>query len=138
MKYWIALSVSLLLITGCGRKELPQPVLSSGAPTIESLQIEVTESSTELKFKLTGGEEGVGFHIDRAEIDPFCNCPAFWNRFYDEYPLASNSGREFSKLLRNEMGKHRYVYRIRAVDGSGRLAPWSEVIWPKEKAGSAD
>jgi len=131
----IAIAVLLLSITACGRKEVPQPIVNSGPPEIASLEILESDSSTQIVVTLAGGEGGIGFQVDRSEIDPFCNCPTFWQRHYEEPPLAYNAGKEYTRMLRNTIGKLPFVYRLRAVDATGRLGPWSDVIWPPEDTG---
>lgn len=116
------------VLAACGKKEPPQIVETSTPPNIEQLQTMTTGKSIQFTFRLVGGEEGVGYQIDRAIEDPYCKCPGFWRRYYEEAPKTGLQGKEVKKLLSLGTGESVYYFRIRAVDGLGRLGPWSQPI----------
>lgn len=126
-KLTLLLSATAMLIAGCGLKQPPQPVAESGPPQIVSLQQSISGNVLKLEITLAGGSRGVGYQIDRSEEDPYCKCPSFWQRFYEEPPVAKNSGATLEKLLHLSLDKP-YLFRIRAIDGVGRLGPWSKPI----------
>lgn len=120
-----------LILTGCGRKEAPQVVVDTAPPEVVELQSVVSGNSLRLDFRLTGGQGGVGYQIDRAEIDPHCDCPSFWRRYFEAYPNAEMRKAAQYKMINLKGGDMEYAFRIRAVDSLGRLSPWSKVIRAK-------
>jgi len=138
MRKLLFIVLTALLVVGCGRKEAPQTWfdpsepeqawLDKGEPRIATLDITDAAPSKRLSIELSGGEGGVGYQLQRAEMDPFCQCPGTWHPYYEEPPLRRNEGKTLEKMLRFELGSHAYVYRLRAIDALGRLSPWSETI----------
>jgi len=118
----------LLLAVGCGRKEAPQVMVDAGPPEIATLNVIAADPSNKVEIELVGGEGGVGYQIDRAEMDPYCKCPSVWQRYYEEPPQVRNNTRKLEKMIRLEVGGHDYVYRFRAIDALGRLGAWSKQI----------
>jgi len=117
-----------LLLTACGRKEMPQVVASDGPPEIAQLNVESTFKVVRMNLRLKGGHSGIGYQIDRAELDPYCNCPDRWQRYFEQQPSPLNADKEIVKVFRTEQGDHQFLYRLRAIDGEGRLGTWSKVI----------
>ncbi|MDQ6954815.1 MAG: hypothetical protein Q9M20_05170 [Mariprofundaceae bacterium] len=128
MRKILFLCMTLLVVTGCGRKEPPQALVDAGPPEIASLKVTDAEPSKKLEIQLAGGEGGVGYQIDRAEMDPYCKCPSTWLRYYEEPPLPRNNTRLLQKMIRSVVADHDYVYRLRAIDAAGRLGVWSKPI----------
>ena len=124
MRKILWLCISLLVVTGCGRKEAPQAMVDAGPPEILSLKVVKADPSRKLVIQLAGGEGGVGYQIERAEMDPYCKCPSMWLSYYEEPALPVNNSRVLEKMIRLEVGGHDYVYRLRAVDAAGRLGAW--------------
>ncbi|MFQ5582615.1 MAG: hypothetical protein ACE5F3_08340 [Mariprofundaceae bacterium] len=122
-----------LMLTACGRKQMPQ-VVAEHPPQIAELQHAVVGNSLKLTLRLTGGSDGVGYQIDRTEMDPYCKCPGFWKRYREEYPAVKNADRELTQMINLRTGKVEYVFRIRAIDGLGRLGPWSKPIQARAEA----
>jgi predicted small lipoprotein YifL len=121
--------VTLLALAGCGRKEPPVPMAVSAPPAIVSIKHSVHVNTLELDLVLTGGGEGgVGYQIDRAPIDPYCNCPGFWRRYREVPAQRALVGANTKVLIDLRGGTIAYAYRIRAVDAIGRLGPWSKII----------
>jgi len=127
MRNFLVLLVTLFVMVGCGRKEPPQAIVDAGAPEIVSLKVTDAETSKKLDIQLAGGAGGVGYQIDRAEMDPYCKCPTLWIRYYEEPPLERNHSRVLEKMLRLELADHNYVYRLRAIDAAGRLGAWQRL-----------
>lgn len=125
---WLIAMLGLLLLTGCGRKDAPQAEVEADAPvpTIQSLQIKHVDFTVQFTLTLAGGAAGVGYQVDRAEVDPSCDCPSFWRRYSEERPNPANAGREMVRLISLKTKAKAFVFRIRAIDGLGRLGPWSE------------
>jgi len=129
---FIASLIALLVLSGCGRKEAPQPISSSSEkPQLSNLKDRVVGNVLELTFTLTGNKNGVGYHVDRTEIDPYCQCPGFWRRFYDRQPLAVQVGVASKRLLKLKNTHTEYLFRIRPYDIDGNLGPWSRAIHAK-------
>jgi len=125
--YSVLLLIGLLTLSGCGSKAMPQ-IAGIEKPQINNLKDKVIGNVLALKFVLSGNIKGVGFQIDRSQIDPYCQCPGFWRRFYDRQPMASQVGAKLKKLIDLKTDKIEYLFRIRAYDADGNLGPWSHAI----------
>ena len=126
----LLLILSLLLaFSACGRKEAPQPVVEDmGPPEIVALSHQQNGNIISLDFTLQGGKGGIGYQIERAEMDPYCKCPGMWRMYFEQPTLASQQGKAMSHLLPLKKIDVEFAFRIRAVDAIGRLSPWSETI----------
>jgi len=124
-----------LALTACGRKQMPQLVTDT-PPQIVELRHEIGERAIKLTMRITGGSYGIGYQIDRAEMDPYCKCPGFWQRYREEFPAEKNIGKELSVALSLGDGTVEYAFRVRAVDGLGQLGPWSKPI--RARAGALE
>lgn len=134
MKKALSVSVFLciaLVLVACGRKEPPQLIAENPPPEIASLKHEIVTNNLAFDIRLEGGSEGVGYQIDRAEIDPHCNCPGFWRRYFEQPPSLKVAGENMRKLVSLRGGRVEYAFRLRAVDGLGRLSAWSKTIRAK-------
>jgi len=121
------------LMTGCGRKEPPQAWIDKGEPRIASITVVKAGTSKKLQIELADGEGGVGYQLERSEIDPYCQCPSTWHAFTEIPPSRSNEGKILERVLRFEISGHYFLYRVRAVDALGRLGKWSETFKADEK-----
>jgi hypothetical protein len=129
MRSWIwILLATLLVLGGCGRKEAPQIVHDSQPPQLVDLQHELNGMVMKLDFELAGSPEGVGYQVDRAEIDPYCKCPGLWRRYLEQLPIPKNIGVPITKVLKLRSAKVEFAFRIRAVDAAGQLGPWSKLM----------
>jgi hypothetical protein len=127
MRSWIwILLATVLLLGGCGRKEAPQIVHDSQPPQLVDLRHELRGMVIKLDFELAGSPEGVGYQIDRAEIDPYCKCPGLWRRYLEHLPIPQNIGVPITKVLKLRTQKVEFAFRIRAVDAAGQLGSWSK------------
>jgi len=124
---WILL-MAVLVLGGCGRKEAPQIAYDSQAPQLLGLQHELSGMVLKLDFELAGSPEGVGYQVDRAEIDPYCKCPGLWRRYLEELPMSKNVGVPITKILKLRSTTVEFVFRIRAIDTAGQFGPWSKHI----------
>jgi len=125
---WLGL-LMLLALGACGHKAPPQVVDKEvPPPAIVDLRHELNGPALKLEFVLQGNPAGVGYQIDRAEIDPYCKCPGMWRRYYEQQPYADQVGERVTKLLNLRLRNQDFLFRIRAVDVDGRLGPWSEPI----------
>jgi len=122
------LLVAGLMLNGCGRKEAPQMIVEGAAPQILDLKYEVNGGSLKLDFKLVGVAEGVGYQIDRTEVDPYCKCPGFFRRYFEQPAFAGQVGEPLTKLINLKTTEREFVFRIRAVDAQGNLGAWSELM----------
>ncbi len=127
-RYALALILGALILSACGRKEAPQPEAVKTMPAIAQLNIDHTEEVVRLRLRLNGGRGGIGYQLDRAELDPYCKCPDMWWRYYELSPSPKNRDKELVKVIRTEAADRRYLYRLRAVDSEGHLGRWSKVI----------
>ena len=128
-KFSIAVLLLLALaLSGCGRKEAPQ-VINNGSitPQISDLYYEVVGNVLRLDFTLNGDANGVGYQIDRTQIDPYCKCPGFWRRFFEQPTLAKQVDVASYKIIRLTTTAE-FVFRIRAIDTVGSFGPWSKLI----------
>lgn len=116
-----------LAVAACGRKEAPR-IVSSGPPHLASLEHSVVANSLVLTFVMQGGEGGLGYQIDRSELDPTCNCPSMWRRFLEQPALKRQVGVTMTRNINIHMPDHIYFFRIRAVDAMGNLGEWSKTI----------
>jgi len=125
--------VALLLLVGCGRKELPQPLATAADAPLAMGEFTHSVEGTVLKLglKLTGGNGVVGYQVDRAEIDPACGCPGAWRRYYELPPLAANRNVTLEQLISLKKSDIEYAFRVRAIDSDGRLGAWSDPIRAK-------
>lgn len=130
----LMMAMATLILTGCGRKEAPQVMADAPPPAITQLAHTISGNSLQLSLRLSGGEGGVGYQIDRAEIDPACDCPSFWRRYFEEYPNARLRDKELSKMINLRSSETAYAFRVRAVDALGRLGPWSKPIRARAEA----
>jgi len=116
-----------VLLGACGRKEMPQ-IDTGKPPHIEALKHDMAGNSLRLTFALIGGTGPVGYQIDRAEIDPHCNCPAFWQRFLNQSAIRGQKGKVLSRTINLRTYKRGFAFRIRAVDFFGNIGAWSKPI----------
>ena len=125
IKYVIV--VLLVLLASCGKKT-GLIVYDDSAPEPELTQVSFQTSATtfDLFLSIQGGSGAVWYEVDRAEIDPSCNCIAGWLRYYESSPSAQRSGLEHHFKLR--MQGMVYAFRVRAVDSIGRKTAWSKVM----------
>ncbi len=124
MRNMMLLILGVLLMAGCGRKEPPQAIVDTTAPVVATLKVIDADPSKKLEIQLAGGAGGVGYQIERAEMDPYCKCPSVWRRYYEEPPLEKNNTRMLQKMIRMEVSGNDFVYRLRAIDAAGRLGSW--------------
>ena len=131
--WFIPLFCLALAMGACGRKEAPQ-IIRGAPPQIAELHHEISGNSLKLQLRLVGGEEGVGYQIDRAEVDPYCKCPGMWRRYYELLPHPRHANKPLTRLINLRSSGQAYFFRIRAVDGLGRLGPWSKPIHARAEA----
>ena len=127
MHKFLLLVLGVLLMTGCGRKEPPQVIVNADVPDIASIKESDAFPRTTLEIQLAGGAGGVGYQMDRAEMDPYCKCPSVWRRYYEEPPQERNHTRVLQKMLRLQVGGNDFAYRLRAIDAAGRLGTWQRL-----------
>lgn len=132
MRNWKIFGVLMLMtlaVTGCGRKEAPQLTDNDMKPTLSDLSSEVVSGTLTLTFTLHGNAAGgIGYQIDRTELDPYCNCPGFWQRYNEQPAHPDLVGVETTKLLKLRDTTTNWVFRIRAIDQFGNFGPWSHAI----------
>ena len=119
--------LALLALGGCGKKEFPQPDTSQPL-RIVGLQSTVNVSILQLSFTILGGFGNVGYQIDRAEVDPVCDCLTAWQRHFEQPALPNQKGRALSRNFKLVDPDRSFAFRIRAVDTAGNLSPWSAPV----------
>lgn len=125
----LMIAVTAFVLSGCGRKEAPRPVADTPPPAIAAISHEVIGKTLKIELQLSGGSQGIGYQIDRAEIDPYCKCPGFWRRFDEEAPREANLDKgSFSKLIVLKTPNTEYAFRVRAIDAIGRFSEWSRIF----------
>jgi len=133
-KVLLILAIAALTLSGCGRKEPPQPVASDAPPAIVKVSHTLEGNIVRITIESSGGSGGIGFQMDRAEIDPYCNCPGFWRRYHEQTPRAENFGNPLSQLVTLKSLEKEYAFRVRAIDALGRFSEWSKVIRVRAEA----
>jgi hypothetical protein len=131
---FIIFAIAVLAISGCGRKEPPQPVVNDAVPTLTKVTHVVSGNILKITVEISGGSHAIGFQIDRTEIDPYCNCPGFWRRYHEETPLAENFGKPLSQVITLKDLSKEYAFRVRAIDALGRFSDWSKTIRARAEA----
>jgi predicted small lipoprotein YifL len=130
---WIVMLCLGLAVAACGRKEPPRVVDTHQPPHLTSLEHSVEANSLVLSFVMQGGGGGLGYQIDRAELDPHCNCPSMWRRFLEQPALPRQVGVTMTRNINIHAPGHVYFFRIRAVDSLGNLGEWSKTIRAEAK-----
>jgi hypothetical protein len=117
--------IALVVIGGCGRKELPQPDTSEPLRIVD-LKAEKAINILKLSFSIQGGYGPVGYQIDRAEVDPICNCLTEWRRLFEQPALPHQKDTLLVHNLNLLSPDREFAFRIRAVDSAGNLSTWSK------------
>ncbi|MDQ6962162.1 MAG: hypothetical protein Q9M28_06475 [Mariprofundaceae bacterium] len=121
--------MTVLLLFGCGRKEIPSLQQTSATPpAITKLSHKVIGQVVHFHLNLEGGSGSIGYQLDRAVLDPYCKCPSSWQRYSEMSPLARHQGERFSRLFALPLEDTTYLFRMRAVDGQGHLGAWSQTM----------
>jgi len=132
MRTLSVLFLTVLLLTGCGRKEAPQ-IVSDGSekPEIVNLIYKFDIGLVQMNFSLKGNPSGVGYQIDRTELDPYCKCPGFWRRYQEHPPHPKLLEKPIDNLISVRTEGQTFLYRIRAYDNEGNFGPWSKIMRAK-------
>lgn len=128
LRKFVIVGMLAMLVAGCGRKEPPQVVVEGAPPQLVELTSEVNGPALVLNFRLLGNKRGLGYQIDRAEMDPYCKCPTMWRRYFDQPALPQQVNEPIKKLINLGSYNREFLFRIRAVDVDGDLGEWSEPI----------
>ncbi len=118
---------STFLLGACGKKT-DLVVYDDSAPEPELTQVSFQASATtfDILLSIQGGSGAVRYEVDRAEVDPSCNCISGWLRYYESSPSMRRSGLAHHFQLRKPDVV--YAFRVRAVDSLGRKTAWSKVM----------
>jgi len=131
------LVIALLLLGACGKKT-SLIVYDDSAPEPELGQVSAQTSNQKFHLNLTiqGGSGAVLYQVDRAEVDPSCQCIAGWLRYYESSPsMQRNHLQHHFKLQKTDVT---YAFRVRAVDNLGRKTAWSKVMKSKPSKTKGD
>jgi len=122
--------VLALTLNACGRKEVPLVMTGEAIaiPQIDDLQTKVIGNVLRMDFVLKGDAQGVGYEIDRTQLDPYCHCPGMWRRFFEQPALKRQANQAAYRIINLKTDKIEFLFRIRAVDVSGNFGPWSKMI----------
>ena len=115
-----------LLPAGCGLKTDLVLYDDAPKPKIAALSATVNHAALHLKLDITGGSGAVFYQVDRAEIEPDCQCINHWMRYYESSPSMQRVGLQRNINIRRKGVA--YAFRVRAKDSLGRTGPWSKVI----------
>lgn len=111
---------------------------SISEPQLTQVSSSVDTNTFHLNLGIEDGSGAVFYQVDRAEIDPSCNCIANWLRYFESSPSSQRSNLQHHfKLQRADVA---YAFRVRAVDSLGRKTAWSKVMKveaTKAKGGAA-
>lgn len=124
---WILLA-AVLVVSGCGRKEAPQIVHDGAKPELTDFRHEQNGNIVLFYFTLRGDPAGVGYQIDRAEIDPYCKCPGLWRRYFEQEPMPKLANRESRRIINLKTTEREFAFRVRAFDAEGNIGAWSPVV----------
>ncbi len=125
----LILTIVVFTLSACGRKEPPQPIVNDAPPSITEINHSISGNTLKIDLKVAGGSYAIGIQIDRAEVDPHCNCPGFWRRYSEISPKAKHyEAPSLTKFINLRSGEVEYAFRVRAIDALGRFGPWSKVI----------
>jgi len=116
--------ITLMVLGGCGRKEMPQPDTSEPLRIVD-LKWSKEVSILHIAFTIQGGSDAVGYQVDRAELDSVCDCMTPWRRHQEQATLATQKGVELVRNFKLLSHEREFAFRIRAVDSAGNLSPWS-------------
>ena len=126
------LLIALLLFGACGKKTaLIVYDDSAPEPVLESVASSVSANVLSLSLDMSGGGGAVSYQIDRAEVDPSCQCINNWLRFYESSASSQRSG--LKRRVKLSYPDKIYAFRVRVVDSLGRKSAWSKVIKAKAK-----
>lgn len=123
----VTIGCTAFLLAACGMKAPPEVVEDLGPPEIVEFKYAMEGNGLRMTFRLQGGAGGIGYQIDRSDIDPQCDCPSFWRRYYEQPPLPGQAGKRQQRTIAVAFSRP-LAFRIRAVDGLGRLSDWSAAI----------
>ena len=125
IKVVVALAV-LLFFSGCGLKtSLVVYDDSAPLPEISRLAHEISDGKLSLVIDIQGGGGAVAYQVDRAVIEPDCQCIGHWLRYYESSPSQQREGLERHIKTRADSS---YAFRVRAEDSLNRRSGWSKVI----------
>ncbi len=127
------LPLCLLLLTHCGLKtDLVVYDDSAPKPQLSHLSYQVSGQVLQLALGIAGGSGAVLYQVDRAMVDPECQCIGNWLRYYESSPSQQRSG--LKRNVRLRYPDKIYAFRVRAVDSLGRKSAWSQVIKVKAES----
>jgi len=117
----------LFMISSCGLKtDLVVYDDSAPEPQLSSISYQVAGNVLQLELNVVGGSGAVLYQVDRAEVEPDCQCVGHWLRYYVSSPSLQRNA-----LKRNVKLRHPdkiYAFRVRVKDELGRSSAWSKVI----------
>ncbi len=95
-------------------------------PTITHVSHQVRGDVLQLRVDIQGGSGAVSYQIDRAQVQPDCQCVSGWFRYYASSPSNRRQGLAHNIRLRHK--DKVYAFRVRAKDSLGRVSAWSKIL----------
>ena len=131
--------VSALMLSGCGKKDLPQPPRGSKPPKVMDLAYSISENTIKLSWTIPqtndkAKSQPTGFLIYRSKktsAESDCpNCPIHFLKIGDVLVRDAVAGVKgpsvvFAQTI--ESG-YRYIYKVKAYDGDGVTGKDSNLI----------
>jgi hypothetical protein len=136
---WATWMVSALMISGCGKKALPEPPSGIRPPKVMDLAYSISENTIKLSWTIpqtndTAKSRATGFLIYRSKqtsVEPDCpNCPIYFLKIGDVLVRDAASGvNELSVVFTQTIESgYRYLYKVKAYDRDGVAGKDSNVI----------
>jgi hypothetical protein len=130
---------STCMLSGCGKKALPEPPKGNRPPKVIDLGYSISENTIKLSWTIPKTTDEAkspvtGFLIYRSKqssVDADCpNCPIYFLKIGDVLVRGEASGKSepsvvFAQAI--EPG-YRYIYKIKAYDGDGVAGKDSNLI----------
>jgi len=130
----LLLPLCFLLLSSCGLKtDLVVYDDSAAEPQLARVSYQVVGSVLQLQLNIVGGSGMVLYQIDRAEVEPNCQCIGNWLRYYESSLSTQRMDLKRNIKLRNP--QKTYAFRVRVKDELGRKSAWSKVFKVKASNG---
>ena len=117
----------LLALAGCGLKtNLVVYDDSAPMPQMVNLSHQMHGDMLDLQLDIVGGSGTVFYQIDRAEVEPDCQCIGHWLRYYES--SASTQRKGLVRHIKLRKSNVTYAFRLRVKDNLGRVSGWSQTL----------
>jgi hypothetical protein len=130
---------SAFMLSGCGRKAMPEPPSGIRPPKVLDLGYSISENTIKLSWTIPGTSgkaksPATGFMIYRSKqssVESDCpNCPIHFLKAGDVLVRGDVSGRPGSSVVFDQTIEpgYRYIYKVKAYDSDGVAGKDSNLI----------